>query len=551
MNALLRSGPLQRFGLGLGVWPIAFFSFFLVATALSRAVGIVAPWGMAALALVAAALAVQWSLRLSLRLFLAALLSAGLLGLLAVTLAGAWRDISYDGQAIHFPSALEIAAGHNPITTRPFGYFSAVYPNGLWTLQALFIVLSSGFEEGKAPAGMLALASIPLIALALHALRGAWTPAVVLAAVAVQANPVLLLQLTSFELDGVVYSLVVIAIAGAILLTTPHRRAGLVAFCGACLLLVNTKITGLYWAGIVCAGALLQMWLVHRRLPRRFAATLALTLAVSTLAVGWRPYASVPLETGKLFGASTEVVHGPANLRDAGPLARAAFLLFGRPGNPAGAETAALKWPWDILADRDTVLLDIRIGGFGAGFGLQVLGALLAGAACLWSGRRAWWRDGAWLGPFWTGVVAIATLLFPVSWWARLVAPFWLVAVLPLVWATRRPDLSRPSASHLFHAGWAMSLAGLVATGTATLASLHSMRATNQAISHVLGDLTAQGASVRIVPGSPIEQDQTPLVWQQRLIHAGIYPHTGPAEGCSRDLFPVGSVRLCVDQGAR
>lgn len=551
MNALLRSGPLQQFGLGLGVWPVAFFSFYLVATALARAAGIVAPWGMAALALAAAALAVHWSLRLSLRLFLASLLSAGLLGLLAITLAGAWRDISYDGQAIHFPSALEIAAGHNPVTTRPFGYFSAVYPNGLWTLQALFIVLTSGFEEGKAPAWMLALASIPLITLALHALRGAWTPAVVLAAVAVQANPVLLLQLTSFELDGAVYSLVVVAIAGAILLTTQHRRAGLLALCGATLLLVNAKITGLYWAGIVCAGALLQMWLVQRRLPRRFAATLALTLAVSTLAVGWRPYATVPLETGKPFGASTEVVHGPANLRDAGPLARAAFLLFGRPANPAGAETAALKWPWDLLTDRDTVLLDIRIGGFGHGFGLQVLGALLAGAACLWRAGRAWRQDQAWLGPFWTGVIAVATLLFPVSWWARLVAPFWLVAVLPLVWSTGRPTPSRPSAPPLLLVGWAMALAGLVATGTATLASLHHMRTTNLAISHVLDNVAAQGASVRIVPGSPIEQDQTPLLWQQRLIQAGIYPQTGPADGCAQDLFPVGSVRLCIGPDAR
>ncbi|APW44328.1 hypothetical protein [Rhodoferax saidenbachensis] len=538
---------LVKYGLSLGVWPIAFFSLFLAMTGVSRALGTIAPLSTAALAFVAAAWVVRWTLQPPWRVLLTSAASVLLMALIAVVWATLWRDISFDGQAIHFPSALEILDGLNPVTTRPSMYFSAVYPNGLWTLQALFISLTSGFEEGKAPAWIIAFSSIPLITVALRTWHGAWTRKLVIAAVLVQVNPVMLLQLTTFELDGVVYSLAVIAVAGAMLLPTAYRRTGLVLVAGASLLLINTKITGLYWAGCIVATTLLQEWLSLRKLPTQLASTVLLTLAVSVVVVGWRPYATVPLETGKLFGASTEVVAAPANLREADPLTKMSFLLFGKSSNPVGAEVAELKWPWSLSASEFVSLFDIRIGGFGPGFGLLTLGALLVGVASTRQARRAWGQDNAWLGPFWTGVLVAATLLFPVSWWARLAAPFWLAVVLPLLWKSTPPTSKTPSAL-VIRAGWALALGGFIVTSVATVSTLQTVHATNNAISRVLDEVALQNAAVRIVPGNSLDQDQTPLIWQQRLIRASIFPRTGEATGCQQDLFPIGSVRLCIDR---
>ncbi len=432
-------------------------------------------------------------------------------------------------------------------------YFSAVYPNGLWTLQGLFLSITSGFEEGKAPAWMLAFASIPLVAIAFRTVCGGWTPGVCIAALLVQLNPVLLLQLSSFELDGVVYSLVVCALAGAILLPTAHRRVAWVAVLGACVLLINTKITGLYWAGGIVAGVFVQEWGYLRRWPWKAGAALLLMLAVSLVVVGWRPYITVPLETGELFGASPDVAQGPDNLHGAGAFTRLSFLLLGKSSNPVGAEAAELKWPWVFSSSEFVSLFDIRVGGFGPGFALQWLGVLLVAAAGVSRMRSPWQAGRALLLPYWTVVIALMTVLFPVSWWARLVAPFWLVAVLPLLWgrvaAGQALPLRRPSLAPVaFALGGLLVVGGVLATSVATASTLRLVYSANQAISLVLSDVAAKGESVRIVPSNPLEHDASHLIWIQRLIRASIYPRVGDASGCQRPLFASGSVQLCVDK---
>lgn len=552
MSTVSRTACLENHGLSLGVWVVASFALFLVVTGILRGLGAVSPLISAALALSVAGLVVWWSMRPSRGVFLVSLLTVGLLGLIAVLLGASVRDISYDGQAIHIPSALEIANGLNPLTARSQWFFSTVYPNGLWTLQGLFISLApwfeSGLEAGKAPAWLLAFASMPLIAVAMRQLRGAWTPAVALAAVLVQANPVMLLQLTSFELDGVVYSLVVIAIAGAILLPTRHHRAGLVVLCGAILLLINSKITGLYWAGLIGLVVVLQAALDQRRVPVRLGGLLLAVLAVSLVIVGWRPYLAIPLETGQVFGTTTDVVTGPLNLRDAGAWQRMTFLVFGKSSNPVAPELAQLKWPGQWSADEFVSIFDIRIGGFGSWFGVQVLGVLLVGGVALWQMRRSIRQDQAWLGPFWTLAVFTATLLFPVSWWARLVSPFWLVAVLPLVWRRRATTQADSRWAWVLRLGWTIAIAGVLVNGAALTFTLKNMIATNGAITQILSDVAVQGSAVRIVPGSAPEfDDGTPTTWQQRLIQLSISPRVGPVDGCRQTLFAVGSVQLCIE----
>lgn len=552
MTRLISSESLEKYFLSLGTWWIAFFSIYLIGTGAGRVFGVVAPVGMAVPSSLAAAGLVWWTLQLPWKVWLCSLVSLALMGLVAITAALMCRDPSFHGQAIHLPAALEIATGLNPFTTRPTGYFQSIYPNGLWTLQALFLSLTWGLEEGKAPAWLLACSGVVLFTLALRTLRGGWTPAVVVAAVLALANPVMLLQLTSFELDGVVYALVLCAMAGAVMLTTRHRRAGLVVVAGACLLLINTKITGLYWAGVMVAGVLLQEILRTRTLPAAVAATLGTTLLLSIFLVGWRPYVTVPLETGKVFGTTVEVAGGPPNVRAADPFTKMSYLLLGKSSNPVGDTAAQLKLPWQWSASEFQNVFDVRIGGFGPAFGLQVLGALLAGAAAVHASRRSWHKDNAWLGLFWPALILLATLAFPVSWWARLVAPAWLLGVLPLALRTKADDEAEPAASsrYALYVGWVLALIGFAANGIATASTLSAVGAHNAGVTRILADVADQGGVIRIVTLNPDrEADQTYVTWQQRLIRAGIYPRVGDAAGCRQPLFATASVQLCLDGG--
>jgi len=527
--------------LNLALWPLSFFFSYLLVTGLLRFVGVVSPVVSAVAALGLAGALVGLSTRPSPWRWSASLIAAGLLCLVSIWLASICPDISYDGQAIHFPNAIAMADGVNPLYQRPIFPFGDIYPNGFWTLQGLAITVTSGFEEGKAPAWLLAFASAPLVAVALRALRGAWTPSVGIAALLVQLNPVLLMQLTSFELDAPVYSLAVDMIAGAVLLSTRHRRAGLVIVACACVLLANTKITGLYWAVAIAAATVLQTWLQERRLNIALMAVIAACIAV----VGWTPYVTVPLETGRLFGTSLAVViEGPQNLENAGAAMRMAYLLFGRSSNPITPELARLQWPWESVLDAPAHLFDIRIGGFGPAFGLQVLGALLVGGSLAWRMRRSHALRNNWLGPFWTAVILVATLLFPVSWWARLSAPFWLMVVLPLVWPPQAPSSGPTRAMAL--AGWLMVSIGLVVNCVSVVSTLLTVATVTQGMNRSFAEIAGQGHAVRIVP-PPSAVDQAAVLWQQRLIRLGIYPRIGSLDGCAQPPFAVGSVQLCVD----
>lgn len=537
----------QRWGLGVGATLVLWCALFVLITAALRPFGIHLPGEMAVLAAVLAVAGVRWSLALSWPALGMVLLGAAAAAGVAVELALAWRDITYDGQAIHLPSALELSAGLNPVTERPDLYWSAVYPNGLWTLQGLFIALIPGLEVGKAPAWMLAMASMPLAALALRTVRGAWTAGVGVAALLVQANPVLVLQLTSFELDGVVHSLTVAAVAGAVLLQVPaFRRCGVVVLLATVLLLVNTKMTGAYWASAVVLAVLLQEGMRLRRWPLKLGGALLVTLALAVLLVGWRPFVTTHLETGEWLGAGVSVVAGPDHLKEAGPGERMAYLVAGESANPVGEQAAQLKWPWEFSRSEFVSLLDIRIGGFGPGFGLQAMGALLllAGLSMRW--RPSEGTGAAWLGAFWVGALVLATWAFPLSWWARLVSPFWLASVLPLAlpWPRSAGQWGPMRAMRL--SGTALLLAGCLISSASTAATLRLLHTANAAMSEMLANASAQSLSVRIVSLSPLENDHTPLVWYQRLLEASILPQMGDREGCGPLLFSTGSVQLCV-----
>lgn len=543
-----------------GAWIIVYVASFLVATTIFRFLTITDFLYPAILASVFSVIVLFWTFRGETWGLVASLVLAGVLVAGGVTASTLLIDWSWDGQAYHLPNALDILGGWNPLYSGSEFKTAVVYPNGLWTLQALLIGLFDSLEGGKAVGGLLALASIPFVALALKSLQGAWTPWVWVGLLALYLNPVLLYQALTFEADGPLYTLVLVQIAAGILLSTVHRRMALVIGACAMVMLVNLKLTGLYWAGLIALGTVTQCWLSERDVPWRLTVVGLAVGFVAVFLVGWRPYVTSSLETGRLFSVALDVVPTPLNLIDADLLTRFLYLLSGELGNPVGRGSAALKWPWEIsaatywpwetLTPQHIFINDIMIGGFGPWIGLQVLGGvvLVLGAAMAMRGPfKPGTSRGVLARPiFWAGLIFTATLFFPIPWWARLVSPFWACAILMLM-VPSMPGAGRAPLL-LTILGRAIVIAGMCINSLAAFGSISAIFAINGWTMAALATVAAEDGTVIVKPSNPdpLRNDKTHIVWQLRLNEMSIKSYAAlPGFVCGRPIGGSGSIMLC------
>jgi hypothetical protein len=526
--AMVSNLPL-RLAIQTSCWLIFIATAYLTVCGLSRFADHVSVVPTIISAVLAAAILMGWSFpdQQSRRLLLAALLVAGVLTISGAYLADGLWDISYDGQAYHLPGALDIQGGWNPARDVPVLGTERAYPNGIWTLQALILDLTSSLEAGKIVAGLLALSSLPVTALAFRQVRGTWDWPVWIAVVMVSICPPAILDILTHGSDGPVYSLSLLQISAAILL-------------------INAKLSGPYWAGLIALATLIQGWWLDKRFPMQILAVGLLSSVIAIGIVGWHPYITRPLQTGQLLDVGLDVLVGPANLMDAGPLTRLLFLMFGRLGNATGSEIALLRWPWQLDAADFALLAGARTGGFGHWFGIQVLGgALIALTSSI--GRR-WSIPREGLAPLWTIIVFAAGLFFPASWWARLVAPLWIALALVIVWPPADARLNIPGRI-LKGLGWIALLGGLAVNIVTTAGSFVGLIQAETGYRRLFAQMRAEDRTLVVQPlMEGLETfDLSYRIWSLRLLEIGVKSIVlDPTFPCQTELVRGGSYRICL-----
>jgi hypothetical protein len=373
--------------------------------------------------------------------------SMGLSALLLIggfAVCGSFYDLSYDGQAYHQETIIHLVEGWNPVYDKELAL-----PTGqsIWInhyakaaeIAAASIYKATGLLEPSKVINLLALAASGLLSLAaLLGLKPGKRVAAGVTALLLALNPVVVYQLFSFYVDGLLSSLLLCLIALGCLIFT---RPGWLLFSVYTLTLImtmNIKFTAIAYAGVLTVGLLVALYMSEQftELKRLFRLS-ALGAAIGVLIVGYHPYITNTLHDGNPFyplagKGAVDVVKNftPRNLERMNRFEQVVASYFAEPaGNDTEKRPTRFQWPFTVTSKQLPVFAetDVAVAGFGPLFS----GALvLALVVLLLAFRR---RQGMTLAAIGTIVVlAASSFINPAAWWARYVPQLWIV---PLVCA--------------------------------------------------------------------------------------------------------------------
>lgn len=385
---------------------------------------------------------------------------------LSLSIAAFYYDLSWDGEWYHQTGIIHIAHDWNPVTDpmRSFAKHRELwvrhYAKGTWYAAATIYATTNYIELGKCVNSLaLAAAFSAITAASLDAglRRG---HAIGIAAV-VAFNPVVMSEIVTFLVDGVLISFLTVAIAaiftglfnGWFAARARPRPAVVVAGVAGSIVCISSKFTGLIYLCFVFTATLIWCLVKQRESLSRFCGTAAATLVLGVLVWGYNPYVTNTLYRHQPFypmlGSAeypslsqqgkdgNEQLETPKNMVGRPRWVRFGYAIFGRPGNPPYriGRNAVLMWPFtarpgDLYAYN---YHETRISGFGPFFSGCFL---LSGALGIWllTPARTPYRFALLLIP---ATIVASLMLSPHLWWPRYGPQLWLLPVVPLLFAFR------------------------------------------------------------------------------------------------------------------
>ena len=288
--------------------------------------------------------------------------------LVAVVVAGAFYDVSWDGNATYQQAVLKLASGWNPMTYAPplppsvgADFWSQVYPKGSWVQAAIIYAFTGNLEQAKAAHVLLigvnfALAVALLLTLAPHA----WRRALLFGGL-IALNPIATVQLFTFMYDGEVASLLFAWLLLAGLLWTRFGRWPiLLALAATTVMLVTVKFTAPVYVVIFVLALAVTAALrpPHHLKSWQPAVALVIALAVGVAFVGYSPYVTNTLQRGSplypIVGKGSlnlMVRHMPGDFAGKDRVTKLALSVFSTPSEAAGRpHVVSPQVP--VLADR-------------------------------------------------------------------------------------------------------------------------------------------------------------------------------------------------------
>ena len=372
-------------------------------------------------------------------------------------LAAAFFDMSWDGLWYHQTAIYQMAHGWNPLRDPMHSFVPSLedyvryYAKGPWYVAVALFQTTGHIEWAKPAPGMALAASFLAVTAASLGLGMRRRTALVVAAL-VSLNPVVVCELVSYLVDGLLISFMACYVAGMI---TCFRRPSLPIHLLALVsmvLCIGTKFSAFVFLCFFCAAGGLYLLFVQRRFPWRYAAVQTACLLVGAGVFGFNPYVTNTLRRGHPFypwlGTAAypsyvqrgrdpnEMYETPHNMVGRNRMIRFGYGLFGRPGSQPyfGGKDASLMWPFDVRWKDFQIFYfhEVRISGFGPLFsGAFLISLALLGAAAIRPGLP---RVAVLLL---TGAVVASLLVGVHMWWARYGPQLWWVPIIAIVagWA--------------------------------------------------------------------------------------------------------------------
>jgi hypothetical protein len=375
----------------------------------------------------------------------------------AFLLARETFDKSYDGLAYQQEAVLRLAAGLNPLFEGAGQYgqgnelYVDHYPKASWIAGAAVLLGCGNLEAGKLFNFTLILSAGCATASALLRLTSLRVPVVAVVALLAALNPVAVYQSSTFCVDGLIASVLTVAIASLVNSAKTFRWSVLCPALLAISLLVNLKLTGLVYGVVLLGWAVVAAWFRSGKMAAaRLAIPALITGLVSVGLLGYSPYVRNLREKGNIFypvrGATKDVFDAgppqPANIADKDRFSRFLIANFSCSQTVRRPASTRLKFPFWIAREErySWSYYCIEAGAFGPLYGgMLVLGTiglclLLASAETRQSGRLVLLISG--------GLLA-SMFIHSEAWWARYAPQAWLLPLLVATAGLRTPVRSR------------------------------------------------------------------------------------------------------------
>ena len=350
----------------------------------------------------------------------------------SVLFAKHFFDTSYDGQVYHQEAVYQLASGWNPLydpeitgedlgnSSSEVGLYLNHYPLFTWGTAAVVYKLVGSIEAAKALDLLLLLACFCIAFALLSKKLNLSKKFSFVFALLVAANPVAIVQLTNFYIDGQLASIVPIALCAYLL-------ADKLLLFLAIVIAVNIKFTGLVIVGGLLGGLMLWQRMRHFRF-------VFISFFFAIFIFGFFPYVTNTLRhSNPIYPVKTYDLSGvtmpeqtlskdqlPGNFRGLNRFEKLFYSLFSRSENILEGQSSTLKYP--LLIDGKEIEVfsfpDVRIAGFGPLFSAALVFSL---SLLLFLPIKF---------ALFSFFLLFIALINAESWWARYVSHLWLI---PLV----------------------------------------------------------------------------------------------------------------------
>ncbi len=385
--------------------------------------------------------------------------------LLAVSLllSAFFYDLSWDGQWYHQLGIITIAHDWNPLS-EPLRSFDQSpsqlhsqlylrhYAKGPWYSAATIFATTGRIELGKCINWLILMASF--LGTLAACLSAGLRRSLALAIAAVAAiNPVAISEVTTYMVDGLMASALLLTVAATVTALRQPRPAVIATALAASIICINSKFTGLIYLCFLFSGVGIWCLFKARRSLAQYACAAVATIVLGACLWGYNPYITNTLYRHQPFypilgsanypslaqqgNDGNEKYETPKNMAGRKLPVRFMYSIFGRPGNQPYREgkNASLMWPLTArLHDLYTYTYqEPRVAALGPYFSACFLLSIALGIWLLFqldsSSRRTLLLASA--------TIVASLLISKHSWWPRYGPQIWLLPIVPIVFAFR------------------------------------------------------------------------------------------------------------------
>ncbi|MBE9009079.1 hypothetical protein IQ250_02535 [Pseudanabaenaceae cyanobacterium LEGE 13415] len=375
-------------------------------------------------------------------------IALGVIGL-SLWVSGSIYDFSWDGQNYHQEAILQLSAGWNPFyryldQSLDHSIWLNHYAKASWMIQSSLYQMTQHLETAKAINWILLVASFCLTVAALREtipLPKGWIIAI---ASLLALNPVVIVQLSSFTIDGLLASLLLIL--GVLLYWIGSGGTFMPLFwlaAASAILLINLKFTSLVYAIIFIFGLLVWLFFRDRKVFYQASIGFLFCLFIGVAGAGFNPYITNILKQGNPFyplrgNENVDIIAPqiPKNFIGLNPIEKLLFSVFAE-SDDARNTTAQLKIPFSVKLREIGEVSSARVGGFGVLFSGAVCLSLIVVCFRKWKPFQ--------LTTVALGTILASTLINPEAWWARYAPQVWFFMPMAIApgWIVQKPALNR------------------------------------------------------------------------------------------------------------